>query len=82
MPRGRKEWEYKTVRFYGEGTGKLFATHADGARVGGLTATGVVAQPELHTFLSQLGLDGWEVVSMAGASTEGLIILQREVLYG
>lgn len=77
----RKEWEYKVVRFYGESTGKVLATHADGARVGGLGKGGMV-QPDLHTYLSQLGLEGWEVVSMAGSSIEGLIMLKREVMYG
>ncbi len=76
-----KEWEYRIVRFFGESSGKQYATHVNGSRIGTPGSIGV-RTPELSEFLNQLGLEGWEMVGLCGSPAEGLIMVKREVLYG
>jgi hypothetical protein len=76
----RKEWEYHSVRFFFESTSrKVIVTEIDNARPPGI---GYSQKLELHSYLEEVGLDGWEVVGMSGSGDDGFIVIKREIMYG
>lgn len=69
-----QKWEYKVVRTYG---GVVMMN--DGVEVGqmlGTQATGTM----LFEFLGNAGLEGWEVVGMAGVRDGSELVLKRPLL--
>jgi hypothetical protein len=77
-----KRYEYKTLITRLRDDDKLVLTHVDNKRIAKLDSPLGVSYTawELHSYLAEAGLQGWEVISSSQLETRVAFLLMRREL--